>query len=408
MSPINLNRNSVFLFALQLMIIGVFFGIFTTQTKIPTFWPSVMLVLLITVFTNSIVLIRRSVLLTLLLLIIIIVYNILGHFNGLPEVVTIQFGLFSIVYPYLLTAIIVENLLILKGSSNILIFQIGRFGLWVLIIALTISVISEIIYPGIMRSMSHGLYGYPFWVWSVSFGTLYSMPFILMAIIMCYKGKGYIMFIIISLFVFTIIKAGFLIALVITGVGLLIALLYRINKKTVYFNMVLVLAVAVIGLSNINKIVSYLPELPNQNYSEKASDISKIQENEGFMNILASTRQGVYDTSVNTFIKFPLFGSGNFLDSGQHSYILDKLSFVGIFGTFFYIIVLFTLFKRSSLLIEKSERKGYGYIFATMFVLLLLNPIEWPDYWLSMFVLIPSIIVYLSKVDEWKFILSRH
>lgn len=407
MSLINPNRNTAFLFAIHVMIIGVVFGLFTKLTKIPTFWPSVIVVLLITVFNNPIVLMRRSVLLTYALLSVIIVYDTLGHFNGLPIVATQNIGPLYIIYPYLLVAIIIENLLIFKKNSNAIIIRIGKFGLWVLIVAITISVISEIMFGGIMRSHITQTQDLPFWAWSVSFGTIYSMPFVLMSVIMCYKGKKYTMYIIIFLFVFTIIRSGFMIALVITGVGSLMALLYRLNIKAFYFNIILVLVVILLSLSNINKIVSFLPKLPNQIYAEKASDISKINENHGFIDILASTRQGVYDTSINTFIEHPIFGSGNFIDSGQHSYILDRLSFVGIIGTFSYMVVLFTFFKRSSLLIEKSERKVYGYIIGTMFVFLLFNPIEWPDFWLSMFVIIPSIILYLSKVKDKKYILVK-
>ncbi len=406
MSLTNLDRNSFFLFAIQVMIIGIDFDLFTRLTKIPTFWPSVLVVLFITIYTNSVVLALRSVLLTLLLLININVYSIFDHFNGVPETVTNLFGLFTIVYPYLLVAIIIENLLILKVNDNALTYQIGRFGLGVIIIALTISVISEIMFVGIMRSDFAKLFNLPFWAWSVSFGTFNSMPFILMAIIMFYKGNKYMMYIIISMFIFTIIKSGFMIALVITGVGLLIAFLYRFNIKSFYLNIILLLLIFVLSFSNINNIVSFLPKLPNKIYTEKATDISKIQENNNYLDILAATRQGVYEKSVNTFAKHPVFGSGYFWDSGGHSYILDRLSFVGIFGTFFYLIVLFTLFKRSCLLIEKSQKKAYVYIMGTIFLFLLFNPIEWPNFWLSVFVILPSIIVYLSKVENRKLILS--
>jgi hypothetical protein len=400
-------RENIFIYALQLMTIGIYFGLFTRLTNIPTFWPSIVMVLLITISSNLVVIGRRSVLKILLLLLVIIFYDYLDHLRGLPEVQMYPFGLFTIVYPYLLVAIIIENLLIFKSSFNKMLFLIGRFGLWILILALAISVINEIIFSGIMRK--NGMqYNMPFWAWTVSFGTLYSMPFVLMTVVMFYKGKSYIIYSIIFLIIFSIIRAGFVIALIITGVGLIFALLYRYKIKNIILNISVILSMIIIGISNLNNIISLLPKLPNQIYSEKASDISKIQKQEGLMNIIYTTRQGVYDASVNTIIKNPIFGSGDYADSGQHSYILDKLSFLGIFGTIFYFIVLFTLFKRSSLLIEKSERNAYGYIIITVFLLLLFNPIEWPDFWLSVFVIVPAIIVYLNEVEDKKYKTERN
>lgn len=392
--------------AMYVMVIGVNFGLFTRITKIPTFWPSVILIIIITIFANSVVLTSRSVLLTLLLFLVIIIYEYFNHFNGLPDVMTKPFGIFSIVFPYMLVAIIIENLLVLKRYSNTLLSQMGRFSLLIYILALFISVINEISHSGIMRSNFQDHQNLPVWLWTVSFGTLYSMPFILMAIVMLYKGKMSYLYVIII--VFSVIKSGFTIALFVSGIGLLIATLYRLGIKVFYFNLLIVMVVAVIGLYNTNAIVGFLPELPNTIYSEKSSDIIKIVNNINFIDMLASTRQGTYDASVNTIIKYPFFGSGDFQDSGQHSYILDRLSFIGFIGTFFYIVVLLTLYRKALLLIPKNAQKAYSYIFLTICILLIFNPIEWPDFWVSIFVILPSIIVYLSNEEDSKYSLVEN
>jgi len=36
-------------------------------------------------------------------------------------------------------------------------------------------------------------------------------------------------------------------------------------------------------------------------------------------------------------------------------------------------------------------------------VFLFINPIEWPDFWLIIFVIIPSVIIYLSFLKKIRF-----
>lgn len=388
-------NSTIFVFIVSLMIVGQIFQIFTLITRIPTFWPAIVLLLLFTLLKNPSVLVSFSNLSTVLLFAALSIFNMADHLMNLPHVLLKPFGIFSMVFPYFVTAITLENLYIINLRDKSIPYKIGRFFFFIFILSLFITLISEMLFPGMARGRN--IQNLPVWAWTLSFGSIYGAPFVLMTIIAFYKGNNIKLFFFILVTLIMLITAGFLTALILSAISILSGLFFRLNIKKTYSVLSAILIFIIFALYNLNVFVAFLPDLPNQVYQQKAKDLTEIQNNKGAANIIFSTRQGVYDISLQTALKAPFFGAGDYDDIGQHSYWLDKLGFIGLFGLMFYLIVLYSLYKKSALLLNNNEGEFYKILIILVAGYLLLNPAEWPDFWLIIFILIPSLIVYLRE-----------
>lgn len=390
-----LTQANLFVFIVTLLIVGQIFQIFTLITRIPTFYPAIALLLLFTVLINPSVFKSSSLLLTLLLFAALSTINMANHLKNLPDVLLEPFGIFTMVFPYLVTAIILENLCIFNRRDNSIPYKIGRFFLMIFILSLFITLINEILFPGITRGGN--TQNLPVWAWTLSFGSIYGTPFVLMTIIAFYKGNNIKLFFFILVIFFMLISAGFLTALILSVITSLSGLFFRLNIRKTYFALSAILLFTIFALYNLNVFVAFLPDLPNQVYQQKAKDLTELQKNESAAELIFSTRQGVYDHSLKAIFRAPFFGTGNYDDIGQHSYWLDKIGFIGLFGIMFYLLVLYSLYKRSILLLNKIEVEFYKILIIIVMGYLFFNPVEWPDFWLIIFILIPSLIIFLRE-----------
>lgn len=394
----NLKKSGFFVIIVYLLIIGQIFQVFKQITQIGTFWPSVILLMIYTIIYNPIAFLKNTNLRVFLLFFVIIIYDNADHLNNLPEVVLNPFGLFSMIFPFFILVLLLENLQVTNYNDEKVISNIGKFSTIIFIVSVAISLISEIKYPGISREKDKIILST--WAWSLSFGAIYSLPFLLMTFIALYKGKTSKLWLISILILGLLIAMGFLTALFLTMMALIVGLLFRFRKKKYYAVSIIVILIGLFSLSSLNTFIDYLPQLPNAIYQEKAKDLSVISQTRGTNNIIAGTRQGVYEASIRAIRKNPIFGTGDFNKVGQHSFWLDRFGFIGIFGTSFYIIVILGLFQKARKLLTDSENQFYKLMISLVIGLLFLNPIEWPDFWLVIFFLIPSIIVYLRRESK--------
>ena len=395
-----LSKTHAFILIMHLTTVGLLFGVFTIVTRISTFWPSFASIILYTLAINPKVFFKRTVLYSVMLFFVLLIFDYCDHFNNLPEVRLQPFGIFTFVYLYLFVAIIIENLIALKGSKQAT-QSIGKFALIILVLGSLITIISEFKFPGIARSIG-SFKNVPAWAWSISFGTIYGLSVVLLSIIALYRGNIVYMLMITALFVLTLIKAAFMTALVISMFCLILGLLLRFNvKRKALVISCMVLFIALV-LFNLDYILSLLPNLPSDIYQKKAKDIFELQQASGVTEFITNFRYGVYHRSIDAFLGNPFWGSGDYNVIGQHSYLIDRLGFIGIFGTLCYVITLFAIFKRSILLLNEDDRQIYRYIWAIIFIIQVLNPFESPDFLLIIFVLIPCIINYLKMTPFTK------
>ncbi len=390
-----INKKLIFEGILIYLTIGILFGAFKHFTRIPAFWPSVLLLIVYTISFNPKVFIKESFFWIYILLTILIGYNFSGYFTDFPKVHLTYFGVFSLVLPYLLSALVIENLLILKEKARSIIINTGKLSLLFIVINSIFTIISEFIFPGITRTIT--ITGYPIWVIAHTFGAIYGLPFIMAALIACYRGKSFLILISFLIIQTSLLYAGFVTALLFTVIILIIAVLIRYNVKNIIY-LVAILSVVMILAFNITEfIIKILPDLPNPAYSTKIKDFDLMAKGDSsYTNI----RAGVYNVSLKSFKDNFWFGSGTWKSVGEHSYLLDRLGFLGLFGTFFFVIVLYKLFNRSLLIVPQNGIITYKYLFFVLAVLLFFNPFYNLDFWLIMYVYLPLLISYFLSAGK--------
>ncbi|MDD4747750.1 MAG: O-antigen ligase family protein [Salinivirgaceae bacterium] len=392
-------KSSALVFIIILLTTGQVFQFFTRFTGIPTFWPSVLAIVIFTIFYNPTALFKNTVLYTLLLYGILLFLNANNRLNNIPDVELQPFGILSMVFPYVVVAIVLENLLVFSQKNENTVQTIGKYTFYIILLSLVISIVSEINFPGLTRGYGkHPVL--PSWAWTLSFGTVYSIPFVFMIIVSFYKSSTRNLIIVLTIIVINALVSGFLTALALTVICGIVGLVFRFKVKRRIFIFTSIFFFISLLYSFRDVFIEILPSLPHAVYQEKANDLSMLEKSDNTTDFIAETRQGVYNHSIKTIKKYPFFGSGDYDAIGQHSYWLDKMGFYGILITFLYFLILFTLFKKARSLLIKEEVEQYNFLFIIMLVFLFLNPIEWPDFWLNIFVVIPSMIVYFRKSNE--------
>lgn len=393
---INITSNGLFIFLVDLLIVGQVFYYFTKLTHIPTFWPSVIGILVFSVVFQPAVFIKTSTISTLVLYVILLIYDYTGFLINIPQVVLEPFGIFSMVFPFFLIAIVTENLVVIANRDPGVLRKIGLFSLVAIFAAIIVNIFSEFMFPGITRT-NHMHLNYPDWVASVSFGTFYTIPFIIITLLIYFKKSNIILIALMLLIIVLTILAGFITALTLNIFAFLIGLLYRFQVKQKLMVLFAVFLLMALILSNLDFVTSELSHLPNPMYKEKSEEISNLKNMSNSEDLLSNFRYGVYDISINTLKENPLFGSGNYDLIGQHSYWLDKLGFMGIVGFISYLFIFFSMFFISRALLPINAYENYNLIIILVAVFLIINPIYWPDFWLVIFVMIPCIIQYLAS-----------
>ena len=370
----NISKDKVFLFLVSILLVGQVFQYFTKITNIPTFTPALIGLIAYSIFVYPRVFFRPSVFSTILLYLSISLYDISNHLNNLPPVLLSPFGTFSMVFPFFTTALVIENLLILKKENKRIIYYLGKISFIIIILSITVNLVSELMFPGITRSV--GFNNFPNMAWSMSFGTFYAIPFIYMVVLNYYKSSGFGLFLLSFLFVAMILTAGFITALALTAGTSIIGLLFRFKVKNKLFIFGVFLSISFMVLSNLGAVIELFPNLPNPIYLQKAAEIYNLQYSSSLSDIASNSRAGVYDITIEAIKLNPIFGSGDYDKIGQHSFWLDKLGFLGIVGVLFHINVFLKLYFGAKNILLRSQRNNYYILVLIVFGFLFLNPIQ--------------------------------
>ncbi len=399
---INFSKEDLFLFLVELLIVGQVFQYFNRLTHIPAFYPAVIGIVLYSIYLNPKVFIKPSVVFSLMLYLALILYDSSNHLNNLPGVLVSPFGIFSMVFPFFISALILENLLLIVADNFNILYQLGKVSLLIIVLTVSVTFVSELIFPGITRN---GVFNgnYPDWVWSMSFGTLYAMPFIYLVIVICYRINNYGFIFITLLFLSMIIRAGYVTALVFMFITTIIGVTLRYNVKQKLLVFLVVFLIGLFLFSSIGFIIQLLPDLPNPVYQEKARELTDLQDSKSFSDFMSNSRHGAYDDTLQNILIDPFFGSGNYDKIGQHSFWLDKFALLGGVGILFYLLTIISLYLGATKLLFNKMKVTYNIVVMLVVVFLFINPIEWPDFWLIIFVIIPSVIIYLSFLKKIRF-----
>jgi len=223
------------------------------------------------------------------------------------------------------------------------------------------------------------------------YGYVYSSCFLLLAILYLIinkaqskekKGLVFYIFSFIALFIM-IIKSSYTILLLITFTGIILVLLLKSKKTFVFFMLLSLVVLLIVPQYLMGELLLKVADLFKYNYilNEKITDLAMnfFQDSQGGQ---TSRRIELYLSSLNTFLKQPLFGIygpfGN-LDNGnvgEHSAWLDILGYYGLFTGIPLTLLIYFNFKKQIKYYKHSSYYGYLLIIQFLFIMLgTINPV---------------------------------
>jgi hypothetical protein len=276
--------------------------------------------------------------------------------------------------------------------------RIGRIVLILIIISVCLGLLSEIAFPGITRYFNRDMSAYPGWMVPVSYSFVYMLPYLAGAVLNLHSRSLIERLLIIALINVLIIKAGFFIAVGLTLVMMIAALLLRskMNKK-ILFAIIFLSAITINSLGV--KALLIFKVIPNDVIIEKIEGLEKRAKS-GSSPLVIEARELAYKKSLHSFSENIVWGTGSYKLAGGHSYWLDKLAHFGIIGTIPNLLILVVLFRRAKLLIPAKGVPIYNITFMLILIMLIFNPYESLEYWTIIFCFIPLTICHLSNFDE--------
>ena len=151
-----------------------------------------------------------------------------------------------------------------------------------------------------------------------------------------------------------LLKAGYTIAILITGIGLAGIIITNVKIK---MRGVLIILVYIIGIGlilNLDTIFIYLIKITNETmYYQKVLDIINSLKSADIMgNVYA--RYERYSRSISLFIDSPILGQLSRSEIGKHSQILDMFAQFGIFVGVWFCSLFYIFFKSQK---EKCPRE---------------------------------------------------
>lgn len=377
-------------FILFYLTIGMIFPLFKAFTSIPAFYPALLIFIFYTFFNYLNIYSKQSVFRVFLLFIITLIYYYSGYYEFRFDLFT---ELFRRVLPFLIAALLLEYLIFLKDKD--LIQEIGKFSLVLIFITTLFTIFAEYKFPGISRTIGKVSYQYPSWAKTYSFGMIYSIPFIIGALLIKSKLDVKLLVLLITLLV-SMFMIGFLTAVIFTLFVIAISFLVKTRIKESIYLIIFVFFIILFSIFYL-EIIEMLKYLPHQIFKEKAEKMMSIfVYNQSSSNVILEMRGGVYGVSIKSFFENPLFGLGSIQYAGGHSFWLDTLARFGILGTIPYVIVIVSLYKRAKKILPNNFLKFYRNTFVLILVLMFFNPFYFLDFWTIVFVFIPAIMNYLE------------
>ncbi len=370
-------------------------------TGIPFYYPSLGLIVVYVLVYRIYVLFRWSVISTLLLYAVLLIYNNLNHFRDVNDIFLFPFGIFNFVFPLFISAVIVE--LLIEDDKCINMYYYGRIVFYIFVFTSILTIVSELISPGIARTVfvQNTMHRYQL---TFSFAGIYGLSFVIATLVGIRKKIDLYDVLFLTLFIGAVVMSAFLINIIFSAVLVISAVIFRMKPKNIGVYIAILFGVMAIVLINISFLDDILPLLSGSKYSEythKAEQISNLMQYKD-MSALLSIRSGVYYISIESFIKNALFGSGSWLKVAGHSFILDRLGFIGLFGTLFFVVSIFAISKRSASLLPKDYKGLYRIFIYILFLMLLFNPFDDKEFWLIIFVYIPLIITYyINRANKY-------
>lgn len=250
------------------------------------------------------------------------------------------------------------------------------------------------------------------------YGYIYACSFffigLLFLLLLNYQNISKTMKVIIPISMFClvlmIIEAAYAIALMLLVSGIILALMIKSKKRAAILMILFILFLLFIPSNLIGEFFIYIANIFSDNFiiNEKFTDLgmSLLLDSQGSQ---TSTRINLYVTSLNTFIRQPIFGiygpmGNDFATVGAHSSWFDLLAYYGLFSGIPLGLIFYYNFKKH--LNFYKENKYYGYLIVIFFLLIILgiiNPVLYVyEVGFIIFMVIP-IIPFISQSFSLKY-----
>lgn len=388
----NIRKDKILEFLLYYVTIGILFPAFKAYTNLPAFYPAIALLTIYTLIVRTNALFQKSMFMASIILGLFLTGSLFGFYVFWFD---FAFELQHTFYTYIVPVIIIEVLI--SYNNNVFNRKLGKFAIFLLMISAVIQIIAEIQYPFVSRQLGTdmdvgtNLTSYPWWVITFSFGVINALPFVMGMMVLTISKKMFHV-LILSVFIFVLLIAGFFTALIFAISLITVSIFLRMGIKKIRLYFLLFFIILFISAFKL-ELLGIAKFVPNDVAQEKVEGIeSKIKTGSGSATV--EGREDKYTSSWDGFQKNVLFGQGSAKKVGGHSFWLDKLSQFGIIGSLPYILFLFILYKRSLKILPQILHYAFGILLLITFVIMLFNPYEFLEFFTIIFVYSPIIGAY--------------
>jgi len=241
---------------------------------------------------------------------------------------------------------------------------------------------------------------YPWWVATIPFGLINSLPFIIGFMIFTTKQNNLIQILLILLFIIVVLYTGFFTPLLFTITIVGVSLMIRFGIKRLYMVLFMVLIISSVSIYKL-ELLNLAKFIPNETVQFKVRGLEeKATYGEG--NASVESRENLYLLSLDVFLNNIFIGQGDVLKVGGHSYWLDKLALYGILGTLPYFFFFFTMYKRSLILLNTRLHYLFKIQVIITFLFMFANPYEFLDYFTTIFIFSVAIGNYVLSQKKTK------
>jgi hypothetical protein len=242
-----------------------------------------------------------------------------------------------------------------------------------------------------------------------SYGFIYGLVFLCAIIIGCFVSNliikhKLVWILILVLFLFTIYKASFMIALILI-IAITILLIFKIDKFWQFLIMFLgVFIVIKLCIPEISYCLTYISSIVKSNdLSMRFYEINQLLSNgNSYGTVDLASRIERYNVSIHSFMSSPFIGIGGYYEFntfgvGGHSMIFDELARYGILGTSQILIAFIFNMKYIYKRLDKISKKIYLKCCIVFFILGLINTILFVPLIIMMFFIVPALLIYFKE-----------
>lgn len=243
-----------------------------------------------------------------------------------------------------------------------------------------------------------------------SWGMVYSFVFLLPALVHNYQSSREKIFLFATIVTEVMIISSQIMFAIIISIGLLFFSIFNISlhKDVAKITIAIFVFYMLFFIFKEDLFFSVMDVLSNIEYDKIALRFTQVYllVDSGIATGDADARFDLYMTSINTFLENPLFGYDEsreimYKNIGMHSQIFDLLAAVGLFlGGVWIVALLYLILDIIYTIFDEKVRELFVVIVISLFILMLLNPVEHnPEIFLMIFIL-PSIMNVKKKNEH--------